>query len=382
MEPESSSSKKNNIISERISYLADEPKKEKPCIPIASFELLNKYGSQLKLFRTCKTTNKLIAPDQSSNSSRHRPVLSAETISEIARIKLSKKQSSLHDSEKAAAPADGLSLTPLKKVVHYFFEALQEKIAIDKGHNVDLNRTPVINVMKSPKVVQNDKIEVEVVLPFCQITAFVASQVILDSVGSAKRIHIIDFGIGSGSHWTIVMHDIASRQNFPFELLRITAVGTSKDMLEKTGRWLSSFAESIGLPFSFKIRLDVITGVIVDGLDPCLMVVAEVEADTNTSIFLHRFYAALFYSSAIFDCLETCTQPDSHFRKTTEEVYLQNGIRDIITSETGERISCYEKIDFWRNFFSRFGLVEMELSYSCLYQASFLVKRWSSCTIK
>ena len=41
-------------------------------------------------------------------------------------------------------------------------------------------------------------------------------------------------------------------------------------------------------------------------LSPSVMVVAEIEANHNSTSFVNRFIEALFFFSAFFDCLETC----------------------------------------------------------------------------
>lgn len=180
------------------------------------------------------------------------------------------------------------------------------------------------------------------------------------------------------------------------ELLKITAVGAPDDMLEETGQFLSSFAESNNIPFVFKIvsspleditpdlfklearevvavylnvrlcsllaspdHLEAFVGVIID-LSPSIMVVGELEWNTNSSHFLHRFYEAMFFCSAMFDCSETCLKPDNQFRKEMEAV-IQNGTRDSIVSEDVDRFRRHGNKSFWRGFFSRFGIVEMEL---------------------
>ncbi|CAI9771096.1 unnamed protein product [Fraxinus pennsylvanica] len=127
----------------------------------------------------------------------------------------------------------------------------------------------------------------------------------------------------------MVMHALANRKNCSLELLKITAVGTSTNRLEETDQWLSSFANSMNLPFSFKIVLSEMKDVkkdmfklegdevvavflkmclwsllscpnhlkillrVIKGLNPCVVMVTEVEANTNTSSFMHRFYEAL-----------------------------------------------------------------------------------------
>lgn len=89
--------------------------------------------------------------------------------------------------------------------------------------------------------------------PFCLVTQFAATESILENVASDRRVHLIDFSIDNGSHWTLIMQAFSARTECPLEHLKITAVGTCKPMMEVTGKWLSSFAETIHLPFSFNI---------------------------------------------------------------------------------------------------------------------------------
>lgn len=62
-----------------------------------------------------------------------------------------------------------------------------------------------MQVEELPHEVQLDKVLVEVGFPFTRITGVLASQAILESVGSAARLHIIDFTVISGAHWPILM---------------------------------------------------------------------------------------------------------------------------------------------------------------------------------
>lgn len=87
-------------------------------------------------------------------------------------------------------------------------------------------------------------------LPFCQVTQFTGIQAILDSVASTRRVNVIDLGTRSGLHRIILMQTLAVQQECLLELLKITAVITSsKERIEETGKRLSSFAESVNLPY-------------------------------------------------------------------------------------------------------------------------------------
>ena len=49
------------------------------------------------------------------------------------------------------------------------------------------------------------------------------------------------------------MQALAVRYECPLEHLKIFAVGTCKQIMEETGMWLPSFAETLNLPFSYKM---------------------------------------------------------------------------------------------------------------------------------
>ena len=83
-------------------------------------------------------------------------------------------------------------------------------------------------------------IECQYELPFCQISQFAAIQAIMDNVASAKTAHLVDPGIKTGSYWPVMMQALADRYDCPLELLKITAVGPSKQIIEEVGNQLSS----------------------------------------------------------------------------------------------------------------------------------------------
>ncbi|KAJ4835770.1 hypothetical protein Tsubulata_045975 [Turnera subulata] len=79
--------------------------------------------------------------------------------------------------------------------------------------------------------------------PFCHITQFSGIQAILGNVTEAKKIHIIDLSIKSGLQWPILMQAPVSRQENPFELLKITAIWScSKEVIEDAVKRLKHFA--------------------------------------------------------------------------------------------------------------------------------------------
>lgn len=317
---------------------------------------------------------------------------------------------------------------PVKRVVHYFAEALRQRIDRETG------RVSVKNMQKAESLFNPEEDTKDLNptllafiedLPFCKISMFTCVQALIENVKDAKKIHVIDLEIRKGLQWTILMQALQSRSECPLELLKITGIAsgnidTSKQIVEETGKRLKDFAKSLNVPFSFEIvavsdllhlredhfkidseetiavysqyalrnkiqqsdQLETIMRVIRT-INPIVMVVTEIEANHNSKSFVTRFIEALFYFSAFFDCLEACMKGDEENRMILESKYFGHGIRNTVAEEGVERKSRNVKIDVWRAFFSRFGMVETKLSMMCLYQAELVAKRFAcgnSCT--
>ncbi|WJX27708.1 hypothetical protein P8452_16495 [Trifolium repens] len=282
---------------------------------------------------------------------------------------------------------------PVKRVVHYFAKALRQRIDNETGR-VSINNMQKKESLFDPDVETKDLSPTLLAfiedLPFCKISMFTCVQALIENVTDAKKIHVIDLAIRKGLQWTILMQALQSRNKCPVELLKITAIAsgntdTSKHVVEDTDS-----DETIAVYSQFALRckiqqsdqLETVMRVIRT-INPIVMVVAEIEANHNSKSFVNRFIEALFYFSAFFDCLEDCMKGDEKNRMIMESMYFSHGIRNNVAEEGAERKSRNVKIDVWRAFFTRFGMVETELSMMSLYQAELLAKRFpcgSSCT--
>lgn len=455
--------------SPQVSSLA-ETEKESPFAPLTSSEILMQPGTKVKRSRDEKLSHKVKCPSDTSRNASSCETFSTECIMKLAKAKLLQINSQNADilsnvagsfdeqsgllseisedlelalllqaaAEKVAKQqlvhartllsicegSASKSGSPVQRIVYYFTEALQQRIDRELGlilpdefewkigKSID-EELALLSLKPATMACQQE-------LPFCLITQFATSESILDNLASAKRVHLIDFSIDNGSHWTLLMQALAVRDESPLELLKITAIGTCKQALEETGKWLTSFAENIDLPLSFAIvvsdlkdikedlfeleadevvavylayrlwtqlawpnQLEALIGVIRN-LKPCVMVVRELELSTNTAVFLERFNEILFYLSAMFDCVKACMENYVPYRKLTEEVNLWEMIRNVVTAEGTERYQRHEKISFWRDFLAKFGFVEADLSRLSLCQAKLLLKRsdhYNSCTL-
>lgn len=410
------------------------------------FTILHKFQSHVKRF----TCGKIICPISGTTSPgqdlsgdtlvrlatgrllrhiSHHSLLSCENLKDVDLIcslldaaeNLSNKQfdcaEKLLENCILISSSDG---NPVSRVVKSFAEALRERCDGERGR-IDLERKP-FDLEESLLDYQPAILACEQKLPAAQLTQFTAIQAILDSVGSsAKTIHVIDFSIKTGMHWSIMMQGLASQSHGPPRLLKITAQGTSKDRLEETGKRLSSFAESMKLPFLFRSVVAEIKDVdeqlfeagadeavvvysglnlwsklatpdsltsflkFVKKLNPCVMVVNEIEANTNTPILMDRLQGALPFAIAMFDCLETCLRGNAVYRKIVEDVFFRDMIKSIISAEEEERTHRHVKVSVWREMFAEFNIVETEMSRSSLDQAILLINRsdnWNPCTLQ
>ncbi|KAI5650912.1 hypothetical protein M9H77_36917 [Catharanthus roseus] len=313
----------------------------------------------------------------------------------------------------------------IERVVYYFSGALHERIDRKTGTVTPkgLGNKQSLDILDSLMDLKPDIIAMQKYVPFSQVWQFAAVQAVLDHVGDARKIHIIDMEIRTGMHYTIMMQALAAQRCVPLEYLKVTAVGTrSRGKIEETGRQLISFAESLNLKLYFDIvmvddildfherllevktdeavaiyaeltflflvsrqdRLELLMNVI-KRINPRVMVMVEVEANHNSPVFLNRFLETLFHFGAFFDCLEDCLKHDEASRMFTEGVYFSQGIRTIVAAEGEERTIRHVTMNVWKMFFARFGMVQVELSMSSVYQAKLMLNNFacgSSCTVE
>ncbi|XP_077240369.1 DELLA protein RGL1-like [Tasmannia lanceolata] len=306
---------------------------------------------------------------------------------------------------------------PVQRIVYHFADALWKRFERETGRVSSKGSMEngkwgeaVEEMVSNPKPIL---LSCHRILPFSQVMQFTEIQAILDTVATERRIHLIDLEPRTGVQWTILMHALAVRFTCPVELLKISAVGISEEKVVETGKWLESFAQTLNLPFIFKavivsdmkdlneelfeldanetvgvyasailktmiVRPDCLENLmkVIRRLNPCIMIVTEVEANHNSPSFLNRFVDALFYYSAWFDCFDTYMDRNDCDRMAMETNLFSQAIRCILATEGSERIIRNVRIDVWRSFFTRSGFEEIELSQLSLYQADLIVKEF------
>ncbi|KAJ4834146.1 hypothetical protein Tsubulata_040103 [Turnera subulata] len=103
----------------------------------------------------------------------------------------------------------------------------------------------------------------------------------------------------------------------------------------------------------------------------------EVEANHNSPVFLNRFIETFFFFGSYFDCLDARMKRDDPNRIAAEAIFFGQGTKSVLATNGEERTMRNVKIDVWRSYFARFGMVEAELSTASLYHADLVAKKFS-----
>ncbi|WVZ88217.1 hypothetical protein U9M48_034761 [Paspalum notatum var. saurae] len=246
--------------------------------------------------------------------------------------------------------------------------------------------------------------------PFVKFSHFTANQAIQEAFEREDRVHIIDLDIMQGLQWPGLFHILASRPGGP-PRVRLTGLGASMEALEATGKRLSDFADTLGLPFQFCAvaekagnvdperllggggeavavhwlhhSLYDVTGSdsntlwLIQRLAP--KVVTMVEQDLSQSgSFLARFVEAIHYYSALFDSLDASYGEDSAERHVVEQQLLSREIRNVLAVGGPSRAGDVRFAGTWREKLAQSGFRAASLAGSAAAQASLLLGMFPS----
>lgn len=158
-----------------------------------------------------------------------------------------------------AAPAAG---TPLLRSAFYFKEALRLALSPTGEAPAPPVSTPYDVVLKLGAYKAFS--EASPVLQFAHLTCV---QAVLDELGGAGRIHVLDFDIGMGEQWASLMQELVQR--CPAATLKVTALVSSASHhpleLQLIHENLSGFAAELGVFLQFAVFN-------MDTLDPAELV--------------------------------------------------------------------------------------------------------------
>ncbi|XP_062213868.1 scarecrow-like protein 6 [Phragmites australis] len=142
-----------------------------------------------------------------------------------------------------AAPTAG---SPLLRSAFYFKEAL--RVALSTTADASSAFTPVDVLLKLGAHKAFSEVS-----PVLQFTHFTCVQAVLDELGGAGCIHVLDFDIGVGEQWASLMQELAQRR--PSTALKVTALVSTASYhpleLQLVHENLSNFAAETRVRFQF-----------------------------------------------------------------------------------------------------------------------------------
>lgn len=141
--------------------------------------------------------------------------------------------------------------SPVERLALYFTQALLCKTLNNSSHellsqNQNQYHSEFTSSMTAFQMLQE-------ISPYVKFAHFTANQAILEATKGSQQVHILDFDIMEGIQWPPLMVDLVERGNTNASL-RITSLVSdhlSSCHVQKTGKRLQEFADSINLPFMF-----------------------------------------------------------------------------------------------------------------------------------
>lgn len=245
------------------------------------------------------------------------------------------------------------------------------------------------------------------VSPILQFTNFTATQALLEELGAADCIHIIDFDIGVGGQWSSFMQELAHRRSSSIPLLKITAFVPPYAFhpleLHLTRENLSHFAADLNIPFEINIAsidsfdpaeilvlsagsneaiaVNLPVGSwqgpsfpsllrLVKQLLPKIIISVDQGCDRGDLLFSHYFLHSLQSSIILLDSIDAAGT-DQDMASKIERFVLQPRIENCV-------VGCHratEKMLPWRTLFASAGFVPVQFSNFTETQAECLLKR-------
>ncbi|XP_004983723.1 scarecrow-like protein 6 isoform X1 [Setaria italica] len=297
-----------------------------------------------------------------------------------------------------AAPTAGM---PLLRSAFYFKEALRLALSPTGETPAPAVATPYDVVLKLGAYKAFS--EVSPVLQFAHLTCV---QAVLDELGGAGRIHVLDFDIGMGEQWASLMQELAQR--CPAATLKVTALVSSASHhpleLQLIHENLSGFAAELGVflqfaPFNIDTldpaELVAITGgdavavhlpvgsAHVAAMPAILRLVKRLGAKVVVSVDHGCDRTELPFAAHLFQALQSCVsllesvdaaRPDGDAVAKIERFLVQPGVEQRVVAR--HRAAALDKPPLpWRTVFASAGFVPVQASTFAESQAEALLKR-------
>ncbi|EOA22955.1 hypothetical protein CARUB_v10003692mg [Capsella rubella] len=303
--------------------------------------------------------------------------------------------------------------TNMERLAAHFTNGLSKLLERDNVLRPNQHRDDVYDqadVISAFEMLQN-------MSPYVNFGYLTTTQAILESVKYERRIHIVDYDIAEGVQWASLMQALLSRNTgTSAQHLRITALSRATNgkksvaSVQEAGRRLTTFAESIGQPFSFhhcKLENDAFNTSslkLVRGeamVINCMLHLPRFSHQTPNSVisflleaktlnpklvtlvheevglmgnqgFLNRFMDLLHQFSAIFDSLEAGLSITNPARGFVERVFIGPWVANWLKRITADDTEV-ESFASWPQWLETNGFEPMEVSFANRCQAKLLL---------
>ncbi|XBJ06883.1 hypothetical protein VPH35_012473 [Triticum aestivum] len=230
--------------------------------------------------------------------------------------------------------------------------------------------------------------------PFDRTSYYFASQAILDVSQGKPRVHIVDFGIGFGFQWPLMIQKFAQQEEGAPKL-RITGIDVPQpgfrpcETIEETGKRLADYANMFKVPFQYQgiaasrwenikiedLNIDKDEVLIINCMfrmknlgheteainsardkvlkmmrmmNPKVFISGTVNGLCSSPFFIKRFKEVMFHYSSMFDMLDANVVPrDNEARKMIERMIFGKDALNMIACEGAERTERPESYRQW-----------------------------------
>ncbi|XBJ21919.1 hypothetical protein VPH35_000385 [Triticum aestivum] len=248
--------------------------------------------------------------------------------------------------------------------------------------------------------------------PFKRVSYYFANQTIFDVSQRQPRVHIVDFGIGFGFQWPLMIQRFAQQEEGAPKL-RITGIDTPQqslrpcEMIEETGKRLADYANMFKVPFQYQgiaasrwetIKIEdlniaedevlIINCIFrmknlgheteaINGarnellktmrrMNPKVFISGNVNGFHSSPFFIQRFKEVMLHYSSMFDILDANVPRDNEARKMIERILFRRDALNIIACEDAERTERPESYRQWQARFLKAGFEQLPVDPAIL----------------
>ncbi|PSS11523.1 Scarecrow-like protein [Actinidia chinensis var. chinensis] len=297
---------------------------------------------------------------------------------------------------------------PFQRAAFYFKEALQLPLLMPSPATLlpPKSPTPIEAMFKMGAYKLLSELS-----PLVQFMNFTSNQALIEALGDAEQVHVIDFDIGFGAQWASFMQELPGRSNRGCLSLKITAFASPSTHhpleLGLMHENLTQFANESGVNFKLEIvnldifdpsaysaplfrssekeaivvnfpiwacsgRLSVLPSLVrfVKQLSPKIVVSLERKCERSDLPFSHHILNALQYYEVLLDSIDAANV-NSEITNKIERFLIQPKIESIVSG----RFHAPDPMPHWKALFASAGFSPVPFSNFAETQAECVLKR-------